>query len=145
MKKIWLKIKELWSKITGKTLDFLRPNTELAIKIVDILKQVVENKVIDVATALTKSNLDNIIIAKIREILPKVAENLAITKEIIDAPQAEIMDRLLEFLKKQNKDVKATFYIALAGKINEYLSDGELSFSEAVSLAQIIYNEINKK
>lgn len=144
MKKIWIKIKEFWTVITKKSIDSLKENAYIAIKVVNTLKNIVEGPYMDVIVALTTTNIDNVILEKLRKILPDVAAKLAITQEVLNAPNHEIINKLLDFLKSQNKDVRATFYIALAGKINEALSDGELSFSEAVSLAQIVYNENSK-
>lgn len=144
MKKIWIKIKEFWTVITKKSIDSLKENAYIAIKVVNTLKNIVEGPYMDVIVALTTTNIDNVILEKLRKILPDVAAKLAITQEVLNAPTHEIINKLLDFLKSQNKDVRATFYIALAGKINEALSDGELSFSEAVSLAQIVYNENSK-
>lgn len=145
MKKFWLKIKELWISITKKSIDILKENAHIAVKVVNTIKSIVDGPYMDVIVALTTTNIDNAYLEKLRKILPEVATKLAITQEVLNSPTHEIINKLIEFLKSQNKDVRATFYIALAGKINEALSDGELSFSEAVSLAQIVYNEINSK
>lgn len=113
MKKFWLKIKELWISITKKSIDILKENAHIAVKVVNTIKSIVDGPYMDVIVALTTTNIDNAYLEKLRKILPEVATKLAITQEVLNSPTHEIINKLIEFLKSQNKDVRATFYIAL--------------------------------
>lgn len=145
MKKLLLNIKNLWNKLTGNLLEFLKTKAEVAKKIVDLVKQVVDNPSLDVLASMTESNFDNNILDKARKALAIAAEKLQTTDIILKAGSSnhEIINALVEYIRKQNKNVRAAFYISLAGLINEYLADGKIDFTEGTTLAGIIYKELN--
>lgn len=139
------KIGEFFSKVFKSGIDFLKPKAECAVKVVNVIKDVIESPFADVLVNLTKTDIDNGLLKKLRIILPKVVFTLLTVDVIVNAGSTdeEIIQALVEYLRKQNNTLRAAYYTALAAKIHESLEDGKISFGEAVSITQIVYQSIN--
>lgn len=132
--------------MTKKSLEALRPKARAAYSIVNALKDIVESPIASAAVLLTKTKADDAALAAARAVLPQIAEKLLVADIIMSHPTpSQIIEALIDYLRRQNKDVRAAFYIVLAGKINEALADGKVTFAEAVSIGQIVFEEINKE
>lgn len=144
MKKILNSIKTWWERATKKTIDWAGLNAKAAFEIVNALKVLVESPVARAVTLLTKTPWDDNALIAARHFLPIVAEKLLVADIVLSSnpSNADILAALIEYLKKQNKDVRAAFYITLAGMINEALSDGKITLAEGISIGQVIYQEI---
>ncbi len=138
----WLKKK--WDGV----MDFItHKSIPVALVIVNSLKEAVQSGAGDFTVGLTKTKIDDAILAKIREYIPKAMIELSAAEALLEAmgTNEEIITSLIQWLKDQSITFQTNFYIGFAGKLNEFLADGKLSVGEAVSLAQLAYSEYSKK
>lgn len=147
MKKIFEFLKGLVNKALGSVLDLFRKHAELAVSITERLKQVVDSPVADVVTVLIPGDVDSVIVARLRKELPKVLEKLALATNILKEGEtsSDVIALVLEYLKTANVDAKKMFWVTFAAEVNLVLSDGKITFSEAVIISQLVFNEVNKK
>jgi len=148
MKKLLEKIKGALLKAFGKLLDFLVQNGEVAIKVTNTVKEIINNPAIDWVVALTPTNTDDKILKEAKIIVPKIALKIGLAMNIIsiadsESDQAIAFSKVLDFVSQQlNEDGKAIFYRELSGAIAEALSDGTMSGGEAVGIVQLIFKKI---
>lgn len=147
MKNVFEFIKNLFNKVLGKAVDLFREHAEISITIVENLKKALDSNVTDLVTALIPGEIDNVVVAKLREVLPIVLEKVALSNNIVKTGKthSEIIDLVLKHLKKANEDSKRLFWITLAAELNVALSNGKLSFSEGLLLSQLVYKEFKKR
>jgi len=142
MKKLWLKLKAL----VDKQFAFLKKHLEkgrVAVAVVNALKEAIDNPVADVLVHLTKTDLDDKLLEKARIVLPVVLTKLAIAHGIIAQAKSnsDVYGAVLDHIRKLLPEGRALFLAGIAGDLNVYLSDGKMSWSEGVELAQKIYRE----
>ena len=148
MKKIFNKIKDALLSVFGGLMDFLVRNGDIAVKVTNTVKEVINNPAIDWVVALTPSKTDDRILAKAKQIVPEVAVKIGLAMNIIKVAEAEkdqavAFSKVLAFVSTQLPDEgKAIFYRELSGKIAEALSDGKISGAEAVAIAQLVFKKI---
>lgn len=143
MQKLINWIKELFQNITN----FIRGKATIAVDIVNALKSTVDNGTFDFFANLTKTTKDNEILEKVRLIIGEVALRMKITKEIIGDSKTpnQIVQEVIELLRKENKNVQADFYILLAGELTKALADGKIDLGEAIAISQMIYKKYLNK
>lgn len=127
----------------GNAIKWLRPKAKDAIHIVNVLKSFIESDTAGVVVAFTPTRIDDILLAKMRLFLPKIAFQLQVTDMVLSgANPDEVIDNLIKYLQKQNLDVRTMFYVQLAAKLTEAFADGEIDSSEAIAISQMIYKEL---
>ena len=146
IKKVWRLIKRLWSKLDNT----LEKHIDMAITIVEVLKKVMDSPIDDIIFEIVKrlipGTADDIVIDKLKQriesSLPKMLRKLVIAKDIslIDDPNEQVKE-ILANIHFEDEQSKAAFYHSLASMLAEDLSDGKLSWSEAVVLSEFIYNK----
>lgn len=141
MKKIWLFLKNLFSKTKQLARKFVTPSVML----VENLKNFIESPVTPVITAIIPGNLDNKIAEKLEKALPQILQALRISDECIqlEKPQ-EIFECALRKLKEYNPEAKAAQFHSIAALLSVTLSDGKISWREAIHLTEEIYQQIRK-
>lgn len=148
MKKLFEKIKLALLGAFGKLLDFLVKHGEVAVKVTNIVKGVIENPAIDMVVALTPTKKDDELLRKAKQILPNVAVKIGIAMNVVsiaeaEADQAIAFSKVLDYVSNQLPDEgKAIFYRELSGAIAESLSDGNISGGEAIAIVQLIFKKI---
>lgn len=128
--------------------EIFRLNSEVAVKVTNTLKSIVESPITDYATDLIPGDLDDKIHEKLKVIIPIVAQKMAIAHGILSVNDrdTDAVSAIIEHLKNEvNPGLKISFWIMFAGELNIALSDGKITLSEAVALSQIIYAESKKK
>jgi hypothetical protein len=77
-------------------------------------------------------------------VVPPVLEKTIITLNIVKAhnSKSKIIEKGLEYLKGATKEQRTQFYITFAAELNIVLSDGKITFGEAVILSQLVYRQI---
>lgn len=144
MRKVFLKIKEfIQYYFLGKSFEFFKANSGIAVKVVNQIKSIVEHPLTDIAIDLIPSDLDKAIHNRLKAVLPTVALKLALAHQILqntDKPSVAI-ESLIAYLKTLNKEARIGFWILFAGELNIALSDGELTLSEGIALTQMVYTE----
>lgn len=142
------------SKLFNKVEHEVRKNAEIAIGIVEGVKTVINSPVTDVVITIVKKAIpgekDNVLIDKVlsfvREKLPKILLQLRLIDSIANVEDTEEQLKLiLNEIKFTSKEAENAFYHSLGVMIVEAFSDGELSWSESVHIAEFIYTEKFKK
>ena len=144
--KIFDFIKNMFNKLFGKALDLFKKHAEISVSVVDQLKKALDSNVTDIVTALIPGDVDDLVVAKLRSIIPVVLEKVAFAANIAKTgkTQSEIIDLVLKHLKKTNDDSKRLFWITFAAELNVALTDGKITFSEGLILSQLVFKEIRK-
>jgi hypothetical protein len=136
LRHMWLSIKNLFDKVEAE----VKKDVVVAITVVQQVKAVVDSPVADIVTALIPGNVDDQIKARLREILPKLILELSLVESVTDIEdQNERLQVILDKLKLSSDAVKNAFYHSLASIILEKLSDGKLSWSDAVAISEYYY------
>jgi hypothetical protein len=136
LRHMWLSIKNLFDKVEAE----VKKDVVVAITVVQQVKAVVDSPVADIVTALIPGNVDDQIKVRLREILPKLILELSLVESVTDIEdQNEQLQVILDKLKLSSDAVKNAFYHSLASIILEKLSDGKLSWSDAVAISEYYY------
>ena len=139
-----------WVKTTlGVVFDRFKTISVVAVNVTAKLKFIVESEVLDVAVDLIPGNLDNVILDKVRLVIPIVIKKLALVSGFVQDTDSnsEVVNKVVSHLKELNPEGRKAFWVMFAAELNVALSDGKLTFSEAVILTQLTYTEFikNKK
>jgi hypothetical protein len=148
MKDLLQKIIEFIKSKFQNIFEIFRLNSEVAVKVTNTLKSIVESPIVDFVTDLIPGDLDDKIHEKLKVVIPIVAQKIAITHGIlsINDRNTDAISAIIEHLKNEvNPGLKISFWIMFAGELNIALSDGKITLSEAIALSQIIYAESKKK
>lgn len=136
-----------WFRLaTIKGREFLKKEIPVAIGVVDVIKQFVESPAVPLLTKLIPGTVDDVLAARLREWLPKVAASLHLVQDIgslesNDAIIQAVIARLREIPKADRK----AKYLEIASKLSEYLTDSKLTWAEIIALVQTAYEVQNKK
>jgi hypothetical protein len=146
MKKLFEKLSSFVKSLLGNVFDEFRKHSELAVKVTDNIKKLVESPIADVAVTIIPGDVDNILVEKARNILPEVVEKVAILHGILkeNDKNSDIVNSVIENLKQLNPDVRVSFWVLFSGELNKALSDGKLTLAESFVLAQMAYIELKK-
>lgn len=141
------KVGRFFGNLFRTTGEFLRKNSEVAVKATQVLKSIVESPVVDVIVTLTPTGLDNAIAAKLRKVMPEVVTKMALAHNIIEkstVPSVAIA-RIVDYLKILKPEARTAFWLQFSAELNHALADGKITFAEAVILAQMAYKELYEK
>lgn len=147
MKKLLKKIFNFVKRLYNKLIDESKIYIPISIKIVEILKEVMDSPVDDILLAVISKLVPNvpvaqlnIIKAKVEEQLPKLLVELNLINAAVNAPTVnEQLQMILNALKVSPDNVKAEKYHTLASKLLVILSDGKITWSEAVVFTEWYY------
>ena len=142
----------------GKLFEGLRAETKrlvpIAINIVEGIKKVMDSPVDDIILAIVEGAIpgdaDDILINKIKSVveiwLPKILLELKMIESIANIEDRNAqLQAVLDQLKLSSDETKAIIYHGLASLILEKLSDGKLSWSDAIAIGEYYYQNISKK
>lgn len=141
MKKLFQKISTLWQKLTGKAKKVIKDHIEPAIKVVEILKDAVNNPALNLVVSLTPFNWDDEAFKIAKSVLPKALLEMRILKEVTVGSNTAIIQKIVEEIRKFTNSNQAKFYEDLTVKLSVMLSDGKLSIDEAAELVKFVYEE----
>lgn len=149
-KQIWLFIASLWNSLDA----LIEKYAPVAIKVVNEIKKINESTTGDVLetiiTAVIPGQADNAFVAvlraKLKDILPKVLTALNMSEAIarIEDPN-EQLKAILTSINMSPDETKNAYYHSLSAMILKALSDGKLTWSESVQVAEFYYTNIYKK
>lgn len=146
MGKFWSFIKRIFHG------DFLRNIAAVdkyilpAISVVEKIKKTLEGKELKFVLDIIPGSLDNEISAKIYSILPDILLYLRLANECTHLDDRDkIVQCAIEALRKTDIKGRHAFYLNIASMLASSLSDGKLTWQEAVILAQYTYTEKFKK
>jgi len=141
MKDLLKKIKNTFDKLVTFGFNALKSKSGLAVIITQNLKMAVESGAVAGLISLIPYKLAPVIYATVLRIVPQVAAKVAIAHNILQASEAnsEVISKLIVELQKLTKDERKQVWIDFAAKLNVYLSDGDLSWKEAIDSTQQAY------
>ena len=146
---IKLFVLKIWDK-ADELVDLIAP---VAINVVEQIKTVNESTAGDVIELITskaiKGTADDIIIHQLREKLktelPKVLEIMQTALNIAKVDDANLqVKQIIAAINLSPDEVKNVYYHTFAVLILEKISDGKLTWSESVMIAEYYYNKIYK-
>lgn len=125
----------------------LLPKTKNALRIAISITEAIKNfdlkhgNLVDIATQIIPSDIDNKVKDKIRSILPELLLQL----QLVDATlglkkEDEILAAALKTIQSLDKNFSNAFLHSIAVLIAQVAADGKLDFSDAVFLVEFIYN-----
>lgn len=150
LKKIWATIKLFYDSLVGNTRKYI----PVAINIVEAIKSVMDTPVDDILAEILKrvipGNADDVLIDKIRSVVEKWLPKILLELKLVDSISSiedpnEQLKAILAQLKLSSQETQNMLYHGLASLILEKLSDGELSWSDAVAISEYYYINFKKK
>lgn len=154
MKKIIQKILDFVSRIWDNLNDKTKKVVPMAINFVEAIKAAMDSEVDDVVLFIIKKAIpgeaDDILIDKakkfIEEWIPKVMINLELVNEIAGIEDKnEQLKAVLAKFKLSSDEQKNIIYHGFASLAIEKLSDGKITWSEAVQLSEYYFKNFVKK
>jgi hypothetical protein len=149
LQKIWNTIKNIFNKVEEKTRELI----PVAIKIVEGVKKAVDSPVDDIIlsiiTTAIPGDADDKLVKKVKTVvehwIPKLLIELQLIEDINNLPTTnDKMKAIFEKLKLSSNETKNVVYHGLASLVLEKLSDGELSWKDAVVISEFYYQNIAK-
>lgn len=136
-------ISNFFSKLWNNTINWIRPKATTAVKIVNILKDVIESGVVINFVSKTKNKYDDAALVLLRQYLPAIAEKMLIAEKILESGKTndEILQSLIDYLQDKHPEARIKFYAELAARLTQALADNKITFAEAMSISQFIYAE----
>ena len=153
IKALFLEIKLFVLKIWDKADELVDIIAPVAINVVEQIKTINESTTGDVIELITskaiKGTADDIIIHQLREKLktelPKVLEIMQTALNIAKVDDANLqVKQIIAAINLSPDEVKNVYYHTFAVLILEKISDGKLTWSESVMIAEYYYNKIYK-
>jgi hypothetical protein len=150
MKKYVRKIKVALLNFFGYILGFLIENGDTAIKVTNIVKEIVENPAVDWVVVMTPTPLDDLALLKAKSIAPKIAAQVALAMGVIrevnlaESPEeatGKVFELIRDLIPQEGRGI---FYREFSAKVAEVLSDGKISTAESVALVQLLFKGIIK-
>lgn len=153
MKKLIQKIFAFIKKLYNKLVDETKELVPVAIKVVEGVKNVMDSPADDIALAIITTIIPSLpkdkisyYKLKLEDYLPKLILELNLVNTIANETDVnKQLQMILEQLKLSSDEVKAEKYHTLASKILVVLSDGRITWSEAVILTEWYYQNFVKK
>jgi hypothetical protein len=123
----------------------IKDNIHVAVTITENVKKFIDNPVGDFLLTVIDDHIPGDFAGKVRTILPKVMLTLGIISDCKDLDQEETLKCIAEHLRIASDDIKNVVYHSLAVTLAKELSDGEISFSDAIALVEWYYRNQVKK
>jgi hypothetical protein len=153
LKKIWDGVKNIYHKLIGGTQKYV----PIAINIVEAVKSVMATPVDDILAEIIKKSIpggaDDVLIDNIKntveKYIPLILIELQATEIIsnIEDPK-EQLKAIFDRIKVSSNETQNILWHGLASLLIEKLSDGRISWSDAVALSEYyftnLYKPINK-
>lgn len=139
MKKLINFLKNLFSKFRAYVSRYVLPS----VQVVEQIKAFLDSPAIPILETVIPGKLDDAIITKIQTYLPKVLTVLQIAQDCVtpDATPDSIIQCVVKKLAAMNPDARAAQYHSIASLLTVYLSDGKITWSEAIHLVEMVYQD----
>ena len=151
IKEFFLEIKLFIIQIWDKADELVERIAPIAINVVEQIKTINESSTGDIIELIIskaiKGNADDIIIKQVREQLrkrlPEVLEIMRLSMNIAKVDDKNLQVKLiLDAINMSPDAVKNAHYHTFCSLVLEKISDGKLTWSESVLLAEYYYNKI---
>lgn len=146
MKKLLKNIGDFISKLFKNILPSAQKAIKIGIDITEAIKTFDTNSpfAADILTQIIPGDLDDKIKDKIREQLPKIMVELKLVDATIGLKDPnEILVAATKVIQQLEGDYSSAFLHSLSALITKVASDGKLTWSDSVYLAEFLYQ--NKK
>jgi hypothetical protein len=146
MKKLFEKLTSFVRGALGLAFDQFRTHAEVAVKMTANIKKIVESPIGDTIVTLIPGDIDNKILAKLRQVLPQVLERMLILSNIVkeNDTNTDVIESIISHLKNLHPEARVSFWVLFSAELNRALSDGKIEMAEAFVLSQMVYLEIKK-
>lgn len=150
LKKLWAFISKVWDGLNAKTKTLV----PVAIKVVEGIKTAMDGPVDDIILTIVKSAIkgtaDDVLIDKIKLTvetwIPKILLELNLVNSIANIEDTNAqLQAILAQLKLSSNETQNIVFHGISSLIIEKLSDGELSWSDAIAISEYYYKNIAKK
>lgn len=136
LRHLWQSIKTLFDKVEKE----VKKDIVIAISVVQRVKAVVDSPVADVVTALIPGSADDAVKDLLRAWLPKVLVELSLVESVANIEDTNAqLQAILDKLKLASDETRNAFYHSLSSLVLQKLSDGKLSWSDAVAISEYYY------
>jgi hypothetical protein len=153
MKRLWKKVLDFIKDLYLKIKDETKEHIPTAIKAVEALKMIMDSPVDDIILGVIAATLPNksvgvkmfLVKEKIHQELPKILLGLNMIDSIANITDTnEQLQAILNAIKLSPDEVKAEKYHIIASKLLVILSDGKISWGEAVIFSEFYYQTYYK-
>jgi hypothetical protein len=141
LKNIWQFFSQWW----GVAEKFVKDNVHTAVIVVENLKSFIDNPIGDFLLSVIDDKIPGDVTGKVKEILPKILLALHIVDDCKDMDQENALKCIASKLQLLSDDTKDMLYHSLAALLAKELSDGKLSFSDAIAVVEWYYTNKVKK
>jgi len=124
---------------------YIKDNIHVAVTITENVKKFIDNPVGDFLLTVIDDHIPGNVSEKVKEILPKVLLTLGIISDCKDLDQEETLKCIADHLRVASDDIKNVVYHSLAVTLAKELSDGQISFGDAIALVEWYYRNHTKK
>lgn len=139
--KFWKGIGNFFKRLFSKSKAAAEKYIPIGIEVVELLKQVLDSPVTPILTMLIPGQLDDVLAARVKALLPQVLATMKITNECAKKTTPdEIVQCAIAYLKTLHPEVRHEFWLTIAAKISAALSDGVLTWHEIMDITQDVYD-----
>lgn len=143
LSKLLKSIGEFFSRLWHGLLPELKAAIHVGVVITNAVKEFDLNNpaIVDIITSLIPGNLDNKIVAKIREALPKICIELKLVDATLGLtdPQ-EIVKAAIKTMQQLSGDYKSAFLNSFSIIVAQVAADGKLDWNDAAYLLKWYYD-----
>lgn len=141
IRNIWKGFKALWNRVEK----IIQDNIHVSVLVVQNFKTIVDSPATDILTALIPGDIDDKIKDKLRQVLPKVLTTLKIIEDCSHLTDQELVNCIAVRLVTATEEYKDHIFHGLAVQLAKELSDGRLTFSDAIALVEWYYRNKVKR
>ena len=140
--RIWDSIENFFQGLLPELKDAIA----IGVTVVDNMKKVMENPVVDVLTAIIPGDLDDQIKNRLRALLPKILVDLRLASECSELSDPnEIVKCAIKTLQQIGGDfisdsAKKNFYDSIAVLVAQVAADGKLSWDDSKYVIKWYYD-----
>lgn len=147
MKNFIKKISDFLKRILGNSSDIMRVNAKVAVFVTEKIKTAIESNKATLVVNLIPGNLDNVLLALLRKVLPTVLVHMNVLFGSIQEhdENADALNSIIEKMNSIHPSLRGSFYLSFSAELAKALSDSKLSLAEIALLVQMIYLEIKKR
>lgn len=145
-KRLWTGIGRFFNDVFGRARKVAEQVIPVGIEVVENLKTVMDSPVPALLTMLIPGQVDDVIAAKIKELLPGILLNLRIADECAKKQSNdEVIQCAIAHLRNYHPTARNAYFLNIASMLSAALADGKLTWSEIVMITQYTYeNQYNK-
>lgn len=121
----------------------LLTNAYIAVLVTNNLKNLIDSPKVDILTAIIPGTFDDLLVQKLRMIIPRVAWNVAYAHRVItgNTAQSVALKQLFNCLRELTKSNRALYWIDFAAKLYASMSNHPISDEASRTETQIEYEK----